>query len=140
MRGRIYDPLLGRFLTADPIVSNPLYGQAYNRYSYVLNNPGSLSDPTGLQNDRGSENNRGSLSDWLQNDRGSDRWDYWWDYWSGANIAAATPSFVLNWIWRGTRPLPSVTCFMLWFRTPHAITPGRISAHCLVDSAKKSPS
>lgn len=47
MNGRIYDPRLGRFLSADPIVTNPLNGQDYNRYSYVLNNPLSLTDPTG---------------------------------------------------------------------------------------------
>lgn len=52
MKGRIYDPLLGRFLTADPIVSHLVYGQAYNPYSYVLNNPLSVTDQTGLQDDR----------------------------------------------------------------------------------------
>ena len=56
MKGRIYDPLLGRFLTTDPIVSNPVYGQAYDRYAYVLNNPLSVTDQTGLQSDREGEN------------------------------------------------------------------------------------
>lgn len=36
---RIYDPQSGRFLSADPIVQQPENLQAYNRYSYVLNNP-----------------------------------------------------------------------------------------------------
>ena len=48
MNGRIYDPLLGRFLSADPVVQAPNNLQSYNRYSYVLNNPLSLTDPTGF--------------------------------------------------------------------------------------------
>ncbi|MCP3142492.1 RHS repeat-associated core domain-containing protein [Pyxidicoccus xibeiensis] len=47
MNGRMYDPKLGRFLSADPIVSSAFSGQAYNRYSYVLNNPLSFTDPSG---------------------------------------------------------------------------------------------
>lgn len=48
MNGRIYDPNLGRFMTADPTVQFASYSQSYNRYSYVLNNPLSLTDPTGF--------------------------------------------------------------------------------------------
>jgi len=48
MNGRIYDPLLGKFLSADPLVQDPINGQSYNRYSYVLNNPTNLTDPTGF--------------------------------------------------------------------------------------------
>jgi uncharacterized protein RhaS with RHS repeats len=47
MNGRIYDPLLGRFLSADVLVQDPLSQQGYNRYSYVRNNPLSAIDPTG---------------------------------------------------------------------------------------------
>ncbi|MCL1160144.1 RHS repeat-associated core domain-containing protein [Shewanella inventionis] len=47
MNGRIYDPTLGRFLQADPFVQAPLNSQSYNRYSYVLNNPMSMTDPSG---------------------------------------------------------------------------------------------
>ncbi len=47
MNGRIYDPLLGRFLSADTIVQFPASLQSYNRYSYVLNNPLTYSDPSG---------------------------------------------------------------------------------------------
>jgi RHS repeat-associated protein len=49
MQGRIYDPLLGRFLQADPIVQDPLNAQSYNRYTYVFNNPLSLTDPSGYR-------------------------------------------------------------------------------------------
>ncbi len=48
MNGRIYDPLLGRFLSADLIVQNPTSLQCFNRYSYVMNNPLSLTDPSGF--------------------------------------------------------------------------------------------
>lgn len=49
MRGRIYDPKVGRFLQTDPIVSDPHFGQAWNPYSYVLNSPLNFVDPTGFQ-------------------------------------------------------------------------------------------
>jgi hypothetical protein len=48
MNGRVYDPAIARFITADPILQDPMNGQSYNRYSYVLNNPTNLTDPTGF--------------------------------------------------------------------------------------------
>ena len=47
MNGRMYDPVLGRFLSADPYVQAPDYTQSLNRYAYCLNNPLSLLDPSG---------------------------------------------------------------------------------------------
>ncbi|MBP6882460.1 MAG: VCBS repeat-containing protein [Candidatus Levybacteria bacterium] len=47
MNGRVYDPVIGRFLSADPFVQQPDNTQSYNRYSYVLNSPLSYTDPTG---------------------------------------------------------------------------------------------
>ncbi len=47
MNGRIYDPTIGRFLQADPIIQDPYDTQSLNRYSYVMNNPLSYTDPTG---------------------------------------------------------------------------------------------
>lgn len=47
MNGRVYDPMIGRFISADPFVQFPNNLQSYNRYSYVLNNPLSLTDPSG---------------------------------------------------------------------------------------------
>jgi RHS repeat-associated protein len=47
MQGRVYDPALGRFLSADLFVQSPHSTQSFNRYSYVSNNPLSRIDPTG---------------------------------------------------------------------------------------------
>ena len=47
MNGRVYDPTLGRFLSADTIVQAPGNSQSYNRYSYCINNPVNLTDPSG---------------------------------------------------------------------------------------------
>lgn len=49
MNGRVYDARLGRFMSADPIVSSGDNLQAYNRYSYVLNNPLNATDPSGYE-------------------------------------------------------------------------------------------
>ena len=47
MNGRIQDPHLGRFLSADPFVQFPESTQGLNRYAYALNNPLSFTDPSG---------------------------------------------------------------------------------------------
>ncbi len=47
MNGRIYDPVLGRFMSADPMIQAPDNLQSYNRYSYVMNNPLFYTDPSG---------------------------------------------------------------------------------------------
>jgi RHS repeat-associated protein len=47
MNGRVYDPLIGRFMSADPFIQVPTNLQSYNRYSYVLNNPVASTDPSG---------------------------------------------------------------------------------------------
>ena len=47
-KGRIYDPLLGRFQSADIVVQRPNDLQSYNRYSYVRNNPLTSIDPSGF--------------------------------------------------------------------------------------------
>ena len=47
MNARLYDPVLGRFLSPDPYVQLPDFSQSYNRYSYCLNNPLKYVDPDG---------------------------------------------------------------------------------------------
>lgn len=47
MNARLFDPVLGRFLSPDTFVQTMSNPQALNRYSYVLNNPVNYTDPTG---------------------------------------------------------------------------------------------
>lgn len=75
MNGRVYDPTLGRFLSPDPFIQAPEFSQSLNRYSYVLNNPLSLTDPSGFN--------------WF-----SDAWkgvkDFFEDNWKTIVVAAVT--------------------------------------------------
>ena len=64
MNGRVDDPAIGRFLSADPFVQAPMVTQNFNRYSYVMNNPLSFSDPTGF-------NIFGDFFNWLNETIGS---------------------------------------------------------------------
>lgn len=54
MGGRMYDPKIGRFTSADPFVQAPKFSQSLNRYSYVWNNPVSRTDPNGFEADGGT--------------------------------------------------------------------------------------
>lgn len=47
MNARLYDPVIGRFLSPDPYVQDPLFSQNFNRYSYGWNNPLKFTDPSG---------------------------------------------------------------------------------------------
>lgn len=46
-KARLYDPLLGRFISADTVVPDPGNLQSLNRHSYCQNNPIRFVDPTG---------------------------------------------------------------------------------------------
>ncbi len=48
MNGRLYDAQIGRFLSADIAIQDLTNSQAFNAYSYVLNNPLAYTDPTGF--------------------------------------------------------------------------------------------
>ena len=47
MNARLYDPVLGRFLSPDPYVQMPDMSQNFNRYSYAMNNPLCYVDENG---------------------------------------------------------------------------------------------
>ncbi|WP_444901929.1 RHS repeat-associated core domain-containing protein [Microbulbifer sp. SSSA007] len=47
MNGRVYDPTLARFVSADPLIDGITSVQGYNRYAYVHNNPLTYTDPSG---------------------------------------------------------------------------------------------
>jgi RHS repeat-associated protein len=48
MNGRVYDPEIGRFLSADIAIQDISNSQSLNAYSYVWNNPLSFTDPSGF--------------------------------------------------------------------------------------------
>ena len=47
MNGRLYDPVVHRFLQPDNFIQDPYNTQNFNRYSYVLNNPLKFTDASG---------------------------------------------------------------------------------------------
>jgi RHS repeat-associated protein len=47
MNARVYDPQIGRFLSADSVVQDPYDARSFNRYSYVYDNPLAYTDPSG---------------------------------------------------------------------------------------------
>ncbi len=48
-RARLFSSQYGRFMSPDPLAGDIGDPQSLNRYSYVRNNPLSLTDPTGMQ-------------------------------------------------------------------------------------------
>ncbi|MCR9053268.1 MAG: FG-GAP-like repeat-containing protein [Phaeodactylibacter xiamenensis] len=48
MNGRVYDPVIGRFISPDPFIQDHTDLQNLNRYSYVMNNPLAYTDPSGF--------------------------------------------------------------------------------------------
>jgi RHS repeat-associated protein len=46
-KARFYSPILGRFVQPDSLIPDPSNSQAWNRYSYVGNNPIGYNDPSG---------------------------------------------------------------------------------------------
>ncbi len=51
MNGRIYDPAIARFISADPTIPYVFDSQSFNRYSYTRNNPLKYIDLNGFHPD-----------------------------------------------------------------------------------------
>jgi RHS repeat-associated protein len=51
LRARYYDPAIGRFINRDPFPGFDRLPQSLNRFVYVRNNPGTLTDRTGYFDD-----------------------------------------------------------------------------------------
>jgi RHS repeat-associated protein len=51
---RYYDPVIGRFISADTVVQSFSNPQTLNRYSYCVNNPLKYTDPSGSEFDAGA--------------------------------------------------------------------------------------
>ena len=47
MQQRYYDPIAGRFLSIDPVVTDANMGGSFNRYAYANNSPFKYIDPDG---------------------------------------------------------------------------------------------
>lgn len=73
-KARLYDPVLGRFISPDAIVPNPENPQSLNRYSYCLNNPLRYIDPKGNQETDPNDpnNNNGTDTGWGGNFNSND--------------------------------------------------------------------
>lgn len=82
MKGRIQEPSLGVFLQVDPVVENVRLTAAFNRYSYVQNNPLNATDPNGFQSDRKEPDPIGEtiINGYQMSDRAMDA------FYSGYNI------------------------------------------------------
>ncbi len=65
MNGRVYDPGIGRMVSADPTVPDPFYSQAFNRYVYVYNNPMAYTDPSGFTCDKTGTGGLAGCKDFL---------------------------------------------------------------------------
>jgi len=81
MNGRVYDPIVGRFLSVDPLVGNPLSAQDYNGYSYCANNPLKYTDPSGYTSM--------SLSEFIKNGLNSTYGGYWESDGSGSGSGSS---------------------------------------------------
>ncbi|MBC7251427.1 MAG: RHS repeat-associated core domain-containing protein [Anaerolineae bacterium] len=64
-RARFYDPVLGRFVSADTVVPNPGNSQDLNRYAYVRNNPLRYTDPSGCWTFEESPDDPYFIGPWL---------------------------------------------------------------------------
>jgi RHS repeat-associated protein len=88
---RYYDPLVGRFISADTYLGEVGNPQSLNRYGYVENNPVNAVDPTG------------HIPQWLEN-----AWNWLKDTWYGRSVGTTTVTVILYYLyalWRSNQEL-----------------------------------
>ncbi|MGH1348969.1 MAG: polymorphic toxin-type HINT domain-containing protein [Nannocystales bacterium] len=78
MRGRMYSPVLARFLSVDPVIESAADAQTWNAYSYVSNNPLRYVDPSGLCREatdwsEPKDNGHGTINRWRTDGSDCDR-------------------------------------------------------------------
>ncbi|MES2019021.1 MAG: BPSL0067 family protein [Pseudomonadota bacterium] len=69
MQQRYYDPVAGRFLSIDPVMTDANTGGSFNRYAYANNNPYKYVDPDGRDNTQVFDWGKGYESRILANPR-----------------------------------------------------------------------
>ena len=126
---RLYDPVLGRFISPDSIVPDFTDPQSFNRYSYVLNNPLRYIDPMGYQYGEGEgawNMWEGSIYD-TGGYYGSYSYEIQWDSgsyinnWSSTSYGSYTPNYGYGYYVNSTiyvNPTPSITYNMNTFGIP----------------------
>ena len=80
MNGRVYNPVTGRFVSADPYIDGLLSSQGWNRYSYIGNQTMAGFDPSGFNNSCQGGENCADFNGRLQTVDvfGSSYWDLWY--------------------------------------------------------------
>jgi RHS repeat-associated protein len=63
MQQRYYDPVAGRFLSIDPVVTDANNGGSFNRYAYASNSPYKYIDPDGREACPGQSASRCIMAD-----------------------------------------------------------------------------
>ncbi len=101
MNGRVYDPAIGRFLSADPYVNGIDASQGWNRYAYVNNGPLRYVDPSGYFQ-RGD-----SLRAWVRAIEPGRSWEFSWGTFEGRATERWTLTLNYNSLnfWLGVRDL-----------------------------------
>lgn len=115
MNGRVYDPIIARFVSADPSHDAALGTQAWNRFAYVGNNPLSRVDPSGFESrgpgrrPRSRKSGMGDDLTWLEIAQNRSPWFQTWGNGLGADghpMMGATLSgrdFAQNYVLAGFR-------------------------------------
>jgi len=87
----MYDPVLGRMLSPDNYVPDPLFTQDYNRYTYARNNPLVYTDPDGNFWNFVIGGVMGGVSGWqIGKAQGAKGWGMFGYILGGATIGVAT--------------------------------------------------